>query len=125
MPLETRAETAIQEVPLPVGDATRLPLTSSSNRRSARSGKRPYSRNWSRASAAAEGLFDVRSETDMAFTPGKTKVGHTIAFKDVTELEYGQKVGRRVAGWAPGKPHRPLLQKAKALPHDQSQFRND
>jgi len=46
---------------------------------------------------AAEGLFEVNSETEMAFTPDKTKVRHTIAHKDVTELEYGQKAGRRVA----------------------------
>ena len=46
---------------------------------------------------AAEGAFDVSSEAEMAFTPDKTKVRHTIAYKDVTELEYGQKAGRRVA----------------------------
>ena len=46
---------------------------------------------------AAEGQFDVSSETEMAFTPDKTKVRHTIAYKEVTELEYGQKAGRRVA----------------------------
>src|SRR5262245_31117665 len=46
---------------------------------------------------AAEGKFDVSGETEVAFTPDKTKVRHTIAFKDVTELEYGQKAGRRVA----------------------------
>jgi hypothetical protein len=46
---------------------------------------------------AAEGRFDVSSETEMAFTPDKTKVRHTITYTDVTELEYGQKAGRRVA----------------------------
>jgi hypothetical protein len=46
---------------------------------------------------AAEGAFDVSSETEVAFTPDKTKVRHTITYKDVTELEYGQKAGRRVA----------------------------
>ena len=46
---------------------------------------------------AAEGRFDISSEAEMAFTPDKTKVRHTIAYKDVTELEYGQKAGRRVA----------------------------
>lgn len=46
---------------------------------------------------AAEGRFDVSSETEMAFTPDKTKVRHTIAYSEVTELEYGQKAGRRVA----------------------------
>jgi hypothetical protein len=46
---------------------------------------------------AAEGQFDVSGETEMAFTPDKTKVRHTIAYKEVSELEYGQKAGRRVA----------------------------
>jgi hypothetical protein len=46
---------------------------------------------------AAEGMFDVSNETEMAFTPDKTKVRHTIAYSEVTELEYGQKAGRRVA----------------------------
>ena len=46
---------------------------------------------------AAEGRFDVSSETEMAFTPDKTKVRHTIAYANVSELEYGQKAGRRVA----------------------------
>lgn len=46
---------------------------------------------------AAEGVLDVSNETEMAFTPDKTKVRHTIAYKDVTQLEYGQKAGRRVA----------------------------
>jgi hypothetical protein len=46
---------------------------------------------------AAEGKFDVSSDTEMAFTPDKTKVRHTIPYKDVTGLEYGQKAGRRVA----------------------------
>jgi hypothetical protein len=46
---------------------------------------------------AAEGKFDVSSDTEMAFTPDKTKVRHAIAYKDVTGLEYGQKAGRRVA----------------------------
>jgi hypothetical protein len=46
---------------------------------------------------AAEGKFDVSAEDVMAFTPDKTKVRHTISYKDVTELEYGQKAGRRVA----------------------------
>ena len=46
---------------------------------------------------AAEGVFDVSSEAEMAFTPDKTKVRHTIAYTEVTELEYGQKAGRRVA----------------------------
>ena len=46
---------------------------------------------------AAEGVFDVSSEVEMAFTPDKTKVRHTIAYKEVAELEYGQKAGRRVA----------------------------
>jgi hypothetical protein len=46
---------------------------------------------------AAEGAFDVSGESEVAFTPDKTKVRHTIAYKDVTELEYGQKAGRRVA----------------------------
>lgn len=46
---------------------------------------------------AAEGKFDVSDTVDMAFTPDKTKVRHTIKYADVTELEYGQKAGRRVA----------------------------
>jgi hypothetical protein len=46
---------------------------------------------------AAEGKFDVSSETEMAFTPDKTKVRHTMLYAQVTELEYGQKAGRRVA----------------------------
>src|SRR4051812_36835121 len=46
---------------------------------------------------ASEGVFDVSNDTEMAFTPDKTKVRHTIAYKDVTQLEYGQKAGRRVA----------------------------
>jgi hypothetical protein len=46
---------------------------------------------------ASEGKLDVNSDTEVAFTPDKTKVRHTIAYKDVTELEYGQKAGRRVA----------------------------
>jgi hypothetical protein len=46
---------------------------------------------------AAEGVFDVSGESEMAFTPDKTKVRHAIAYKGVTELEYGQKAGRRVA----------------------------
>jgi hypothetical protein len=46
---------------------------------------------------AAEGRFDVSSETEMAFTPDKTHVRHTLLYKEVTELEYGQKAGRRVA----------------------------
>jgi hypothetical protein len=46
---------------------------------------------------AAEGKFDVSSETEMAFTPDKTKIRHTMQYAQVTELEYGQKAGRRVA----------------------------
>jgi hypothetical protein len=46
---------------------------------------------------AAEGLFDVSNETDVAFTPDKTKVRHTIAYSNISDLEYGQKAGRRVA----------------------------
>ena len=46
---------------------------------------------------AAEGRLDVSSETEMAFTPDKTKVRHTLVYSGVTELEYGQKAGRRVA----------------------------
>jgi hypothetical protein len=46
---------------------------------------------------AAEGKFDVSSDTEVAFTPDKTKVRHTIAYRDITGLEYGQKAGRRVA----------------------------
>jgi hypothetical protein len=46
---------------------------------------------------AAEGKFDVSSETEVAFTPDKTKVRHTLLYSQVTELEYGQKAGRRVA----------------------------
>jgi len=46
---------------------------------------------------AAEGRLDVSSETEMAFTPDKTKVRHTLLYSGVTELEYGQKAGRRVA----------------------------
>lgn len=46
---------------------------------------------------AAEGTFDVSSEAEIAFTPDKTKVRHTIPYTEVTELEYGQKAGRRVA----------------------------
>lgn len=45
---------------------------------------------------ATEGIFDVSDETVMAFTPDKTKVRHTIAYREVVELEYGQKAGRRV-----------------------------
>src|SRR5262245_38221931 len=46
---------------------------------------------------AAEGRFDVSSETEMAFTPDRTKVRHAIPYTNVSELEYGQKAGRRVA----------------------------
>lgn len=46
---------------------------------------------------AAEGKFDVSNETEVAFTPDKTKVRHTIPYANVQELEYGQKAGRRVA----------------------------
>jgi hypothetical protein len=46
---------------------------------------------------AAEGRFDVSDEQEMAFTPDKTKVRHTIPYMNVKELEYGQKAGRRVA----------------------------
>jgi hypothetical protein len=46
---------------------------------------------------AAEGHFDVSSETEMAFTPDKTKTRHALLYSEVTELEYGQKAGRRVA----------------------------
>ena len=46
---------------------------------------------------AAEGRFDVSNETEMAFTPDKTHVRHTIAYGEVTDLEYGQHAGRRVA----------------------------
>lgn len=46
---------------------------------------------------AAEGKFDVSSETEVAFTPDKTKTRHTLLYADVVELEYGQKAGRRVA----------------------------
>jgi hypothetical protein len=46
---------------------------------------------------SAEGLFDVTSETEVAFTPDKTHVRHTIAYSEVQELEYGQHAGRRVA----------------------------
>ena len=46
---------------------------------------------------AAEGRFDVSNETDVAFTPDKTKVRHTIAYSNISDLEYGQKAGRRVA----------------------------
>jgi hypothetical protein len=45
----------------------------------------------------AEGLFDVSSETEVAFTPDKTRIRHTIAYSEVQELEYGQHAGRRVA----------------------------
>ena len=46
---------------------------------------------------AAEGRLDVSSETEMTFTPDKTKTRHALAYSQVTELEYGQKAGRRVA----------------------------
>jgi len=46
---------------------------------------------------AAEGQFDVSGETEMVFTPDKTKVRHTMLYSQVTEMEYGQKAGRRVA----------------------------
>jgi hypothetical protein len=46
---------------------------------------------------AAEGLFDVTGEKEIAFTPDKSRVHHTIPYGDVIELEYGQKAGRRVA----------------------------
>ena len=46
---------------------------------------------------AAEGVFDVSSETEIAFTPDKTKTRHTLPYSEVIELEYGQKAGRRVA----------------------------
>jgi hypothetical protein len=46
---------------------------------------------------AAEGTFDVAGETEMTFTDDKTKTPHTLAYNEVTELEYGQHAGRRVA----------------------------
>ena len=45
----------------------------------------------------AEGKLDVSSETEVAFTPDKTKVRHTLRFSEITEMEYGQHAGRRVA----------------------------
>lgn len=46
---------------------------------------------------ATEGKFDTSAEDRVTFTPDKTKVTHAIYYNTVTELEYGQKAGRRVA----------------------------
>lgn len=46
---------------------------------------------------AAEGKLDTSNETELGFTPDKTKTRHTLLYADVVELEYGQKAGRRVA----------------------------
>lgn len=46
---------------------------------------------------SAEGVFDVSSETEMAFTPDKTRLRHAIPYSEVQDLEYGQHAGRRVA----------------------------
>jgi hypothetical protein len=66
---------------------------------------------------AAEGHFDVSSETEMAFPPDKTKTRHARLYSEVTELEYGQKAGRRVAV-ALLVADRDLLEEAQALPDD-------
>lgn len=44
-----------------------------------------------------EGKLDTANDTMLTFTPDKKKLtAATIPYKSITELEYGQKAGRRV-----------------------------
>ena len=44
-----------------------------------------------------EGVLDTRNETALSFTGDKQKGSFTIPYSSITELEYGQNAGRRVA----------------------------
>ena len=44
-----------------------------------------------------DGRFDTANDTDLIFIPKKTGSPVSIPYARVTELEYGQKAGRRVA----------------------------